>query len=352
MTLFVHKFGDAVSATGVKRFSPGTLSIITSIVNVGELIGSLCAGIVGSLYGRKGCLLAASFCVCLAVILQAAAANIGTLIAGRVILGMGVGIISNGVPLYLSEVPPTAIRGIVVGSWQLTLAIGQVIGACVDQGTKDIPSEASYLIPICLQLIVPIIFFSFIWAIPESPRFLVSQKKNEMARKALMKINQSDKDYDPTLQLKEYVKDAKLEMNGPQGGWIELFTDPIERRKLICTAGTLAAQQITGVQFIFSYATVFSEDLHIANPFLITIIIDIIEVVGVLAGFFVVERFNRKPLLLITTAIMIASMAIIGGLASGPEVVPLVPPESFGKAIIAFICVFVFFFNAAWYALL
>jgi hypothetical protein len=63
---------------------------------------------------------------------------------------------SAHVPQDLSEVPPAVIRGIVVGSWQLMLAIGQVIGAGVSQGTKDIPNTGSYRIPIGLNLLIPI----------------------------------------------------------------------------------------------------------------------------------------------------------------------------------------------------
>lgn len=73
------------------------------------------------------------------------------LIIGRLVLGSGVGIISNAVPLYLSEIPPVNIRGAVVSSWQLMLAIGQVIGACVGQGTKDITNTGAYRIPIGLS---------------------------------------------------------------------------------------------------------------------------------------------------------------------------------------------------------
>lgn len=70
------------------------------------------------------------------------------LVVGRFVLGGGVGIISNCVPLYLSELPPANIRGAVVSTWQLTLAIGQVIGAVIAQGTKDVNSTFSWRFPI------------------------------------------------------------------------------------------------------------------------------------------------------------------------------------------------------------
>ena len=70
------------------------------------------------------------------------------LVVGRFVLGGGVGIISNCVPLYLSELPPANIRGAVVSTWQLTLAIGQVIGAVIAQGTKDVETTFSWRFPI------------------------------------------------------------------------------------------------------------------------------------------------------------------------------------------------------------
>lgn len=73
----------------------------------------------------------ACFFVSLGAIVQLAAeGSIPQLTVGRLILGMGIGCISNAVPLYLSESSPAAIRGIVVGSWQLLLAIGQVSLYC------------------------------------------------------------------------------------------------------------------------------------------------------------------------------------------------------------------------------
>lgn len=94
--------------------------------------------------------------------------------------------------------------------------------------------------------------------------------------------------------------------------------------------------------------------------------IDIIEVLGVVAGFFIIERMGRKTLILWCSGVEIISMLVIGGLASGPQIAPTVPPEKYGQAAIAFIvcntkhdtiqctylfavqCVYVFAFNMSW----
>ena len=103
--------------------------MMSRIVQAGEFFGSLAAGFIGDWSGRKGSIRAAITIVAVGAVLQLiVTGSIPLLVVGRFVLGCGVGIISNCVPLYLSEIPPAAIRGSVVSCWQLSLAIGQVIG--------------------------------------------------------------------------------------------------------------------------------------------------------------------------------------------------------------------------------
>jgi SP family sugar:H+ symporter-like MFS transporter len=60
-------------------------------------------------------------------------------------------------------------------------------------------------------------------------------------------------------------------------------------------------------------------------------------VLGVIVGFLIIERVGRKPLILWCSLVEIVSMLIIGGLASGPQIAPTVPPTAYGEAAIAFI---------------
>ena len=134
MEKFKLDFGTR-QASGAYTISATNQSLFASIVQVGEVIGSLSAGFIGDRSGRKGAMHACVALVTLGTVLQLiVAGSIPLLVVGRAVLGVGVGIVSNSTTLYLSEIPPAAIRGTMVSSWQLFLALGQVLGAGVAQG--------------------------------------------------------------------------------------------------------------------------------------------------------------------------------------------------------------------------
>lgn len=141
MDRFKRDFGELTpNKDGVLEYQIASTytAVFASIVQAGEFVGSLAASVLGDYLGRKGALWSAVLIVTIGCILQlVVVGSVSLLIVGRLILGVGVGIVSNCVPMYLSEIPPAAIRGSVVSCWQLTLAIGQVIGAVIAQGTKD-----------------------------------------------------------------------------------------------------------------------------------------------------------------------------------------------------------------------
>ena len=345
MKSFVDKYGNDHDSNGDISFSASLLSELTSLIQVGELVGSFLSGFVGFYFGCKGGLVSASVIATVVIILQAAAPNIAAFQAGRIVLGLGVGVLSGSVPIYLSDVTPRQIRGMVVGSWQLIMSIAGLIGSGICQGTEGYVGQAAYQIPVCFQLICPLVILVFIWFVPESPRRLISRNKSEEARAALCKINQSNKEYSPTIQLNEFIDHQQHQRDG---SWWELITDPVERRKTLLAAGIFAAQQLTGNSFIISYSVVFAEDLEIANPFAINCITSVLSIVGVISSWFLVERFDRKTMLTATTCFMVCDMLVIGGLACGPQKSHLVPIAPLSKTIIGLALVYVFCFNLVW----
>jgi SP family sugar:H+ symporter-like MFS transporter len=96
---------------------------------------------------------------------------------------------------------------------------------------------------------------------------------------------------------------------------------------------------------IFSYTTTFFARAGISDAFLVTIIVDVIEVVGVLCSFLIVNRFGRRPLLIYTSIPMAASLFVAGGLGVDRNGLPVTVGEQ--HALVAMICIYVFCFNLA-----
>ncbi|GHJ83685.1 hypothetical protein NliqN6_0087 [Naganishia liquefaciens] len=345
MPRFLSDFGD-LQPDGTYQLSSKYTSVFASIVQAGEFVGSLCASLLGDYLGRKGALRAAVIIVTIGCILQLIiVGSVSLLIVGRLILGIGVGIISNCVPMYLSEIPPAAIRGSVVSTWQLTLAVGQVIGAVIAQGTKDYESTFSWRFPIAFNVLITLLLFVGSFFVIESPRWLTQKGKDDKAFRALERLHKKNDDLDAETELSILIEARNAEKNneGNQSKWSDLIKIPADRRRFICAFGILCCQQISGVQFIFSYATRFFVDIGQTNAFLYTIIVDVIEVVGVIVSLFLVNRFGRRPLLISTGIFMTATDVVIGAIGIKRD-----RTDSENTAIVAMIMLYVFAFNLAW----
>ncbi|SNX83427.1 related to HXT1 - Low-affinity hexose facilitator [Melanopsichium pennsylvanicum] len=360
MDRFKRDFGTFDSVNNEYYIPSNDQSLYASIVQAGEVVGSLIAAPLGDYVGRRGGFFGACTLVTLGVILQLVTIGSKALLTlGRGVLGAGVGIISNCTPLYLSEIAPTAIRGAIVSSWQLMLAIGQVIGACIAQGTKNLDSTWSYRVPIIFNLFFVAVLIAAQFIIPESPRWLIQKNRDDEALAALKRVNkgQHDEIRDQVIAL-EYnsfrqARQDELELSG-EGGWKTLFHG-VELRKFACVLGILIGQQIGGVQFIFSYTVTFMTAVGLNDAFTITIIVDVIEVVGVLCSFLLVNRFGRRVLILTTSIPMFIALFVVAGIGTkglpprGESLPwPGVISVTEGRTIAAMICIYVFFFNLAW----
>lgn len=345
MDTFLRDFGTpGLGANGGYGLRSEYQSLFASIVQAGEFVGALSASVVGDAVGRRGALQVACVIVSIGAILQLIiVGSIPLLTVGRLILGIGVGIISNCVPLYLSEIPPAGIRGSVVACWQLLLAIGQVIGACIAQGTKDYESTFSWRFPISFNIAITLLIVAGTFITPESPRWLTSKYRDDKALKALESVHKHNEDSDAQTELNILLEARKAEDEDSQPSkWSDLLSGP-NRRRFICAFGILCCQQISGVQFIFSYATVFFISIGQTNAFLFTIIVDLLEVLGVVVSLFLVNRYGRRPLLLYTMTFMTLTLVVVGALGIDRN-----RSKPMNTAIVAMIMLYVFAFNLAW----
>ncbi len=175
-------------------YDPSDLALlqanIVSVYQAGAFFGSLFAYITSYFLGRRKSLFVFSsiFLVGAGIMLAASAERgLGPIMAGRVLAGVGVGGASNMVPIYISELSPPAIRGRLVGIYELGWQIGGLVGFWINYGvnTTLAPTHSQWLIPFAVQLIPGGLLFLGVFWIKESPRWLFSNGRRDEAMKVL-----------------------------------------------------------------------------------------------------------------------------------------------------------------------
>lgn len=299
---------------------------MTSMINLGELVGSLLAAPLNDLLGRKGVFIIGSLSISAGVAMQLATTSSTSLLtAGRAVLGFGVGNFSATSLLYMGEVAPDEMREPLLMSWQLTLSVSQIVAAGINRGVIGVDSSFAYRFPIGFQLVFVLIVLAGVRWVPESPRWLLRVDRPADAAESLRRLHREDKTYDPAPALRAIELDLRRERaSEAESAWSQLVTDPVERRKVVYSAGALVAQQINGIQWFYYFGTVFSKAIGLSDPFLMTLIVFVIQVFVVLAAVLLGNRLPRRPLLMITTGIMTVSIFVVGclGIPGGPRARP------------------------------
>ncbi|KAI1419294.1 high-affinity glucose transporter RGT2 [Xylaria sp. FL1777] len=342
-----------VNSAGEPDVSPSQSSAIVSILSAGTFFGSLASPFMADIIGRRWALIVSCWVFNLGVALQVASSAIPLFLAGRFFAGFGVGLVSALIPLYQSETAPKWIRGAIVGAYQFAITVGLFVASLLNNATQNFPNPGSYQIPIATQFTWSIILFIGMLFLPETPRYLIRKGDHENAARALGRLRRLPADH-PSIasELAEIRANHEFELSIGQTSYIDCFRGPMVKRQLTGMA-LQALQQLTGINFIFYYGTQYFKNSGIENPFVISVITSVINVVSTLPGLWAVDRFGRRPLLFwgaIGMCIGQFVVALIGTLTTGQDsmgniIVYNVPAQ---KASIAFIAIFIFFFASTW----
>ncbi|SPN99292.1 probable Quinate permease [Cephalotrichum gorgonifer] len=183
---------------------------IVSVYQAGAFFGSLAAYATSYYLGRRFSLIFFNVIFAIGCIMQLACTGdkgLGLIIGGRVLGGFGVGGCSNMTPIYISELSPPAVRGRLVGLYELGWQMGGLVGFWINYGVNTTlePSHSQWLIPFAVQLIPSGMLFIGLIFIPESPRWLLSKGRREQALKILCWIRQLEPDHPYLLEELSYI---------------------------------------------------------------------------------------------------------------------------------------------------
>jgi SP family sugar:H+ symporter-like MFS transporter len=353
---FVRRFGQQ-QADGSYAWDSMIQSLVVSTMSLGTLVGALSGSYTADWWGRRKSL---SFGVCIFIvgnIIQITAMySWAHLMIGRIVAGLGVGILSVGVPMFQSECCPREIRGAVVASYQLMITIGILVSNIINYGVRDNPgqeSDASWRIVIGLGIAFSIPLGLGILFVPESPRWLAGRGRWEDARMALARLRGHKED--PTNELvnddfKEMEDSIASQNKVGKGTWMECFTGQpsgiprlVYRTLLGCALQFF--QQWTGVNYFFYYGATVFEAAGVKDSIQVQLILGAVNVVMTVPGLYLIERLGRRvPLVIggLWQATWLLIFAVIG-IVRPPTEYP-----SSGIIMIVSACMFIASFACTW----
>ncbi len=312
---------------------------------IGAVIGAALAGFLSDRFGRSRNLVLAAVLMLISAAASGFAWDVWSLIVARWIGGIGVGISAMVCPLYISEVSPAHLRGRTVTVFQFAITIGILVAllsnaAIFDLAVEHSETESAFLswfvvreswrAMFSAELLPGVIFLAMSFTLPESPRWLVKQRRQEQALRVLNRILKVGAE-----QELESIRSAIQKEEQVKVRYIDVF-EPRYRKPLLIAVLLAVFAQFSGINVIFYYGPSILEQAGF-------------EIGGVLDGFatigffnmiftvvalWIVDKVGRRPLLTIGTVGAIACLCGIGLLLDSGTIVPL----------IALICGFVAFF--------
>nr|XP_023915569.1 polyol transporter 5-like [Quercus suber] len=250
---------------------------------------------------------------------------VGSLASGRIIAGIGVGYSLMISPVYTAEISPAMSRGFLTSLPEFFITFGILLGYIVNYALASLPPHINWRIMLGLATIPSIVIALGVIAMPESPRWLVMQGRVDQAKEVLIKTSNTTEEAE--LRLEEITR-AALSNNGSpdsaqqnnwrgQGVWKELLLRPSRpiRRMLISSIGMNFFMQASGNDAVIYYCPEVFKAAGIHNKkelFGVNVIMGLAKTSFVLFSAVYLDRFGRRPLLLVGSAGMAISLAGLG----------------------------------------
>ena len=230
----------------------------------------------------------------------------------RIVGGLGVGLASLASPLYIAEISPRAIRGMLVTMYQLSIVVGALAAIIVSYLlAHNLPAAISWRYMFA-SMLVPVIVFAFLLRkMPETPRWLAQRNRCDEAMQILVKINGTQEGQNELHGINEEIE---KERHAPRVSLAELFAPGIRIALMIGIALCLMSQW-TGWSMTAMYMPTIYRQAGIqdkAHAILLTIIPNIGNLVYTIIAIYLVDLVGRRPLYLICSLAMSATMSLVG----------------------------------------
>nr|WP_314583751.1 sugar porter family MFS transporter [uncultured Pseudomonas sp.] len=287
------------------QISDQVIEWIVSSMMAGAALGALGAGSLSAKLGRKKSLMLGAILFVIGSILCGLATSPTMLIFARFLLGLAIGIASFTAPLYLAEVAPENIRGSMISLYQLMITAGILI-AFLSNTAFSYYEAWRWMLGI---IAIPgVLFLIGVFALPDSPRWLIMAGRKQEAIKVLHKLRGDEK------VIQQEVAEIEEQLKVPQKGW-SLFKENANFRRSVGLGVLLqVVQQFTGMNVVMYYAPRIFEGMgyDTAAQMWFTAAVGLTNVLATFIAIFLVDKWGRKPILYTGFVVMAVGLGVVG----------------------------------------
>ncbi|KAM5343755.1 hypothetical protein ACJ41O_012292 [Fusarium nematophilum] len=334
---------------------------LVTTMQAGAVAGALISSPFADRKGRKPALLAVAITGLIGGLMQAFSyGHLSVFYIGRFVEGIGLGAGTMLAPTYVSENSPRAIRGFLVGFFQLLLVMGGMMAYFINYGALlHLQPMATWMVPLACQSICPALLFLSMLFCPESPRWLASQDQWDKAGDVLSDVRHLPLDHpylqQELLELRTQLDQEREVMQGT-GFWglqKECWTVPGNRKRALLTIGIITFQQWSGTGAINYYAPTIFKDLGLSSTTTALFaqgVYGIVKVVTCLIFiFFLADSLGRRMSFMWSGFVQSFCMFFLGFYVRfGPNIGESESPPPAGIAALAMVYIFAAAFNMGW----
>ena len=299
--------------------TPIQSGFVVAAPTLSGVFGTLVIGPLSDALGRKKVLILIAFLYLLSAVASAFATSYMMLVVARAIGGLAFTSLMIA-PMYIAEIAPAKLRGKLVSINQLNIVIGLSAAYfanyfIINASTSGAEWVAAWGVDantwrwmLGVEIIPATIFFLGLFMIPDSPRWLTNNGREQEARVVLAKLMPSDQ-VDSEI---EVIKNSYDSENGALWMRIKSVLGPKMRLALIVGIIVGVVQQITGINAIFFYAPTIFEQSGIGTDaaFAQAVLVGLVNVLFTLVAIALIDRWGRRPLLLVGLSGIAISMAL------------------------------------------
>ncbi len=270
-------------------------------------LAMMVSGPLSDRWGRRPVLKLAAVLFAISALASAVAPDFATLVAARMLGGLGVGAALIIAPMYIAEIAPPAVRGRLVSFNQLNIVIG--ISAAffsnyliLRLGQSDLGwaqtlrlGDWSWRWMLGVEALPAVFYFLALFAVPESPRWLVMHGRDDDARRVLEKVGSPAQ---ASADIQAVKTSLHAERSTERAALRELFR-PAMGKVLVIAVAVAVLQQATGINSVFFYAPMIFEQSGIGTDaaFMQAVLVGLTNLAFTVLAILFIDRLGRRPLL-------------------------------------------------------